>query len=1329
MTSGDKKKLISASDLTRDDLLAMLACGETLGLADGTAFTIEDETARKALSWFLGDPVGKRYLENAPTRGSGDMAGLVTWMEKGTLPAKPAVSTMAGDKRLWALVSLTVRQFGGLQPFCLADGSDAPDISLDISRPLFLAQGPNGAGKSSLARVLTFLLTGKVASTPEFQHFADAGQVNTYEFDDGSKAPLPSVVPMPTQPQWQARQAKGLPSVVTSVTAVFKADDGTKRTVCRRVKQVKTVFFTVLEADDVPVVGEFSAALGVSALAVELSALHMARLAHLELGKREPLADGIRALTGLREVAALAEVTAPKVKDYVGTNYAKSQRELAKAAEKTFQQQIDILAESFKDAVSPPMPSVPVGDGSACRGKLTELEKDLDGRASKVRVAVATAAGIEENKVELDGLDDDLIKATSLLTDQTLNSAGLAALAAAAAALSEEDVRVVGELLDRVVKRANDFAALNADELKTRRRRHHARIAAGLKEDEQAIPPADCPTCLRSLDDSVLDDVLGMPVAVAIAAGAEETDDLRFTLDQFIEAARTDLRDGLPEAVTSCVKLWEKLPGSPSPAAWAASVVANVGAALAGFPALKHLRALADKGFEADAAALPACPVSVRPPLDPIFVGTRVETAGEVLTGLLDLRDWALSTWDTRAKLVNQAYGVGLETILVSSLAGKINELRALLNDYRPVSAAKKILTSLRSQYDAWTTANKAAEAAVAAAQAVGELVALKKVVDVQVNGLFRDLNADMERYWRTFYQAPGHAGPEAGLVLHDGFALQIPATLEGVKGSANNIANSSQVRALLFSFVLALLRSVWKRSGGLTLVLLDDPQLLFDENNQARLAKGLVTCTGDGFRPLIMTFDRVFTARVARAGDCRMGAALSETVEVHKIVPRGDVHGCARLKPDELTLNTYRAAWQADKADPEKIKVFCREARPFMEHTLVDVLAEAEEAVHDHPTLDPLCGRVRNLVKRPGVIQSAEPFKQLLDLLPDGDPAKGTLAEALNWSNHFQAEYLTQAHAKTVDDMLDRFMDLREQCLDILVNRVAPKPVPKAVNANDPVVGAPAPTAKVTVIGLAAASEDGSGPGVDVPVAEAETGDAGGEGEYKPEADLPPVGDQIRTIDPETHQAFGVGQAAKWLPFPLQASSMVICGRGTITPKRGELAVVANRVTGDVRIAWCRMEGSDRVLLAGLAGEFIAAWEVVDCDIYRVMGAVFDGGATDPSPCHPLEKPDLLRNFKHAAEIAAGDSAEPLLKKGDLVLLEPEVRGDTVFSAAEDTVFAVQLSDGRWVIKRVSGPANQPYRLLLPLGMRGAGEVVTTAAGGIGAKVERAFPVAGFLK
>lgn len=1326
MTSGDQKSNIQASGLTTDDLLALLACGETLELADGTSFVIEDEKARMALAWFLGDPVRKRYLAAAPERGNADMAGLVAWMEKGTIPAKPAVAVSADDKRVWTLVSLTIRQFGGLQPFCMPDGSDALDITLPISRPLFLAQGPNGAGKSSLARVLTFLLTGKVASTPDFQHFADAGQINTYDLADGSRIMLPTVVPMPTLPQWQARSGKGEP-VTTSVTAVFTADDGTETTICRKVVKERRGFSTVLEKDGTVFNGDFPAALGVSSLAVELSALHMARLAHLKLGERESLADGVRALTGLREVAGLAEKTAPKMKEYLGTTHARNQRTQADAAAANFRQQIAVLAEAFKDAAPPPLPPVPDGDGSACQSKLTELEKDLDERASKVRAAVAAAAGVEEDKVELNGLDDDLVRAIDLLSGSTPNSAGLAALVAAAENLSDEDVGNVHDAINRTVKRANDFAAFQAEELKTRRRRHHARIAAGLKEDGQAIPPADCPTCLRALDDTVVDDVLGMPVAAAIAAGAEETKDLIFTLEQFIDAARTELLNGISEPVMSCVKLLGKLSDAPSPAGWAASIAGNIEKALSEFAALKHLVAQANRAFEVKAADLPPCPISALPSLDQVFEGTRVDKANQLLAGLLGLRSWALSTKEARAKLANKIYGVVPEAIPAESLAGKVSELRSLLNDYRPVSTAKEVLKALTLHYDTWIAARKAAEDAVAAAEAVGGLAALKRVVDVQVDGLFRDLNTDMDRYWRDFYQAPGYAGPEAGLVRYDGVALHIPAEVDGAIGSANNIANSSQVRALLFSFVLALLQSVWKRSGGLSLVLLDDPQLLFDERNQVRLAKGLVTCIDDGFHPVIMTFDRVFTARVARAGDCRMGAALSEKVEAHQIVPRGDIHACVRLKPDVLALSSYRAEWQSDKADQEKIKTFCRETRPFMEHTLVDLLAEAAEPVHDYPTLDPLRVRVQNLVKRPGVVQNADPFRQLLDLLPDGNPAKETLAEALNWSNHFQAEDLTQAHAQTVDDMLDRFMDLREQCLDILVNRVAPKSVPKAANANDPIVGAPAPAATVTVIGFAAASEGDTGPGADAAVPEVGTHQGAAE-EYRPEADLPPVGDQIRTISPETHHAFGVGKAAQWLPFPLQESSMVICERDSRAPKKGEFAVVADRTLGKAYIGWCRMDG-ESILVAGFGGKFISAVAAESCDVFPVVGAIFDGDATDPTPCHPLDRPDLMGGFGNAAEISEGDSAEPLLLKGDLVLLDSEVSSAAVFSAAEGTIFAVQLGDGRWVIKRVSGPANKPYRQLLPLGMQGAGEIVTTDPGEIGLTVARAFPVVGFLR
>ncbi|MBR9972911.1 S24/S26 family peptidase [Magnetospirillum sulfuroxidans] len=1328
MTNGDKTPNIQASGLTTDDLLALLACGETLDLSNGTSFVIEDEKARMALAWFLGDPVGKRYLASPPEKGSVDMAGLVTWMAKGRLPAKPAVAVLADDQRVWSLVSLTIRQFGGLQPFCMPDGSDAPDIPILISRPLFLAQGPNGAGKSSLARVLTFLLTGKVSSTPDFEHFADAGQINDYTLDNGITLPLPSVVPMPTLAQYEARFGKA-EFVTTAVTALFEADDGTKTTICRKVVQGnKNVFSTILEKDGAVFDGHFATALGISPLAVDLSALHMARLAHLKLGQKESLADGVRALTGFREVAGLAEKTALKMKEYLGKTYQKTLKTAADKEAAGFKQQIAVLAEVFKDAASPPMPPVPDGNGSECQAKLAELEKDLDERASKVRAAVAAAAGVEEDKVELDGLDDDLVRVIDLLSAPTLDSAGLAALVAAAENLSDEDVDNVRGAIAETVKRANDFAALQAEELKIKRRRHHARIAAGLKEDGLAIPPADCPTCLRALDDTVVDDVLGMPVAAAIAAGAAETEDIKFTPEDFIVSARTELLEGIPEAVKACTKLWGKQDRAPSPAGWAVSVAGNVDKALATFSALKHLTAQATTAFEAAAVALPPCPVSALPALDPVFEGTRIDKASQVLNGLLDLRSWALSTREARATLVNEAYGVA-EAIPAESLAGKVRELRSLLKDYRPVGQAREILKALTNHYDAWIAARKAAEDAVAAAEAVGRLAALKRVVDVQVDGLFRDLNTEMDRYWRDFYQAPGYAGPEAGLVRYDGVALHIPAEVEGARGSANNIANSSQVRALLFSFVLALLQSVWKRSGGLSLVLLDDPQLLFDERNQVRLAKGIVSCTSEGFRPLIMTFDRVFTARVARAGDCRMGAALSDQMEAYRIVPRGKIQECVRLELDELTLNSYRDEWRRDETNGAKIKVFCNEARSFMEHTLVNLLAEAAEPVHDHPTLDPLRVRVQNLVKRPGAVQNAEPFRQLLDLLPDGNPAKETLAQALQWSHHFQGyEDLTLTHAKAVDDMLDRFMDLREQCLDILVNRVAPKPVPMAANANNPIVGAPAPAAMVTVIGLAAASEGDTGPGADVAVPEVGTQKAATGDEYRLEADLPPVGDQIRTISPETHHAFGVGKAAQWLPFPLQESSMVICERDSRAPKKGEFAVVADRNLGKAHIGWCRMDG-DSILVAGFGGKSISAIAAANCDVFPVVGAIFEGGATEQTPCHPLDRPDLMGRFGNAAEISEGDSAEPLMFKGDLVLLDSEVPGETVFSAAEGSIFAVLLGDGRWVIKRVSGPANKPYRQLLPLGVQGTGEIVTTAPGEVGLTIARAFLVVGFLR
>ncbi|MBF0095320.1 MAG: AAA family ATPase, partial [Alphaproteobacteria bacterium] len=463
----------SASGLTTHDLLAMLACGNAVELSDGTLFALDDEKARLALAFFLGDQTGRQYLATAPERGNADMARLAEWMETGTFPDRPVAVAANSKRRVWSLISVSVRQFGGLQPFCAENGTDAPDFTFSFTRPLFMAQGPNGAGKSSLARVLTFLLTGKVASSPEFQSFAEAQQINTYTLSDGTEVSLPSVVPMPTLAQWQARQAKGLTPVATSVTAVLKADDGEDITVRRTVVQVKNSFTTILEKNGVRVEGELAAMLGVPPLALELSALHMSRLAHLKLGHRESLADGVRALTGLREVAALAEKTAPKMRDYLGTTYATNQRKQAKTAVDNFALQIKVLKEAFSEAAPPPIPPEPAGDGSACQSAMSELKQDLEERTAKVRTAVATAAGVDEDKVELEGLDDKLAGAVGTLDRSTLNKGGLAALVTAMEGLSDEDIQRVRDLLNATVIRANDFAALQTDKLKIGRRRHY----------------------------------------------------------------------------------------------------------------------------------------------------------------------------------------------------------------------------------------------------------------------------------------------------------------------------------------------------------------------------------------------------------------------------------------------------------------------------------------------------------------------------------------------------------------------------------------------------------------------------------------------------------------------------------------------------------------------------------------------------------------------------------------------------------------------------------------------------------------------------------------
>ncbi len=71
---------------------------------------------------------------------------------------------------------------------------------------------------------------------------------------------------------------------------------------------------------------------------------------------------------------------------------------------------------------------------------------------------------------------------------------------------------------------------------------------------------------------------------------------------------------------------------------------------------------------------------------------------------------------------------------------------------------------------------------------------------------------------------------------------LDLVVQAGGVAAPAQHVTNASALRASLVAFFLAFWEYVLKERGGLTTLILDDPQELLDDENRERLAAALVS-------------------------------------------------------------------------------------------------------------------------------------------------------------------------------------------------------------------------------------------------------------------------------------------------------------------------------------------------------------------------------------------------------------------------------------------------------------------------------------------------------
>ncbi|WLB24499.1 hypothetical protein QIH95_51105 (plasmid) [Bradyrhizobium japonicum] len=348
------------------------------------------------------------------------------------------------------------------------------------------------------------------------------------------------------------------------------------------------------------------------------------------------------------------------------------------------------------------------------------------------------------------------------------------------------------------------------------------------------------------------------------------------------------------------------------------------------------------------------------------------------------------------------------------AVAGQLSVLNTYLEAATAFAGVRRQLGQFKLTCEKWKAACERIEKLARAAKAAEPFTRFPALVHDQVAGLILDLDSQatawsQRMYKAQFLQAPVYAGLDPA--KSDGFTFLAAQGKHLVE--AHHVMNASALRAYLSAFVLALWQQVWARFGGISTILMDDPQDLLDPGNVANLAATVPHLIAADMSPLIVSNDFGFIPTIEAFVSAHNTTTPGRRTEVGEFSAISTSKCTVSLAPvaDEARLRGEH--WQ--KTDPNDVtlaRAFVHPVRVRIEIKLWDLLA-SDPAVLKDPTLNDLLGKIANARNRGERPFNEEPFRKLIELpaLKAGAPFR----DAINKAHHGKADRLTPVDADIV--------------------------------------------------------------------------------------------------------------------------------------------------------------------------------------------------------------------------------------------------------------------------------------------------------------------------
>jgi hypothetical protein len=1071
------------SDLTLDEVVLHLIAGDVLRASDAEEFSIPHADSRAILAFYNQDRRTYWNPDKDPTIQDGEIDRVLDAMDK---PLKAVVTDARAPLTIqkWRLIKVTAHRFRGLHRHCADAGGDPHPFEVEFSADVSLFRGFNGAGKTSLVSAICWCLTGyghRSQGLPSALHEPIKVQVQNDTGDATDRGfDLPAIVPIPTEKELVA--VDGVPKVDTWVRLTLRSlIDGRDVEVERRLERVgKRGFKTTPTGLD---------KLGLSDLALHVGTLMPGIAAATRLEDKTTLSQAVSSLTGLRPLAHFG-TRSKRLYDRLTDKYPKLAQEDREGCERTAANQQQTLRDLLKESQDLPGLDCVVlpaeTDPDNWRIGLEEAEtqlKQVEAKATADAVLILGSLPPLASETNVSHFAAALKAADNCFSPAALKGLPSLQLAAKLGAVSDEQIAATEAVLQNIETEARALVERLSDAGRADRLRLYGLVAKWHEATHPGQPFDDCPVCGRDLiapgtmpDDALLE----QSIVDALEQARTASTSMLKTAAEWERDAMQTLRGRLPAPVQTFIE--QNVPDDL--ATLYETALSKEVFDLIEFPAM--LKGMAMSIAELCRVAWKDAPK--REPLPDIAMPSEIPNneglrrAMKNVRRALQLARYRSENADfAKSAMVGVLRADSIETGLIAnrrSIAGQM----ALLNTHREAAtmfaSIRRQLAQLKETCERWARARHRLEKLDRAAKAVEPFIRLPTLVHDQVAGLISQLDTKASAwaqlmYKAQFLQAPAYAGLDStrtdGLGLLASYGKHIVA--------AHHVMNASALRAYLSAFVLALWEQIWARLGGISILLLDDPQELFDPANVANLAATVPHLLEADINPLIVSNDfgfipmiEAFVATQTNGGN----RYRSETWEFSAI---STAKCTASLAPVADEVRARCDLWQ--KTNPNDVALareFVYPVRVRIEIKLWDLLA-SDPSVLSNPTLNDLLSKIANARKGGQVPFNEEPFRRLLDL-PSLRPG-ASFRQIINKAHHGRADQIAPTEADVVRQGYDEVFAAIDACWLAYARFMGRLPPEQALaqlkKADAHLTIVPLPAKAIAIVGCLAAREVGA--------------------------------------------------------------------------------------------------------------------------------------------------------------------------------------------------------------------------------------------------------------